>query len=427
VSVVVADRYPNYSICGLPYFVSGEVDDWHNLSHRTAEDFAGEGVDLLLDHTAQTVDSTGKQVSVTDPEGETHWLAYDRLVIATGAKPALLNIAGLDQDGVYPLRTMEDGLAIHRHLLDRTPQSAVVIGGGYIGMEVAEALTHRGLDVNVVEFLPKVMSTLDPGLGRLIEAELARQGVRVTTGTAVDAIEHQREQLVVRGSDGFRTRAGLVVVATGVRPSTALGVSAGVDRGVGGALRVNRAMQTNIPDVYAAGDCVETWHRLLDRATYLPLGTTAHKQGRVAGGNAVGERVAYAGSLGTQVVKIFDLVAARTGLRDDEASEEEHLDPLTVELETWDHKVYYPGAHALHIRITGDRETKRLLGAQIVGHRDAEVAKRIDVLATALFHGMTIDTLNELDLSYTPPLSSPWDPVQMIAQVWMRARGEGCA
>ncbi|MGD8968651.1 MAG: FAD-dependent oxidoreductase [Anaerolineae bacterium] len=427
VTVVVADRYPNYSICGLPYFVSGEVGDWHNLAHRTAEDIAERGIDLLLAHTAQAVDATARRVSVIDRAGETHWIAYDKLVIAIGAEPALPNIAGLNRDGVYPLRTMEDGLSIHRHLLDRNPQSAVVIGAGYIGMEMAEALTHRGLDVTVVEYLPQVMPTLDPSLGWLVEAELARQGVRVMTGTAVTAIERLGQQLVVRGDDGFRTSTDLVVTATGVRPSTALAESAGVDKGVRGALCVTRAMETNVADVYAAGDCVETWHRLLDRATYLPLGTTAHKQGRVAGENAVGGRAEYAGSLGTQAVKVFDLVAARTGLRDDEASKELALDSLTVELETWDHKVYYPGAHALHIRITGDRETERLLGAQIVGHRHAEVAKRIDIFAAALFHEMTIDALNGIDLSYTPPLSSPWDPVQMSAQAWMRARWERSA
>jgi NADPH-dependent 2,4-dienoyl-CoA reductase/sulfur reductase-like enzyme len=227
----------------------------------------------------------------------------------------------------------------------------------------------------------------------------------------------------VRGSGSFQTTADIVVVATGVKSSMKLAESAGVNRGVRGALRVTRAMETNIPDIYAAGDCVETWHRLLDRPTYFPLGTTAHKQGRVAGENAVGGCAEYAGSLGTQTVRIFDLAAARTGLRDDEASDE-GFNPLTTELETWDHKAYYPGAHALHIRVTADRNGRRLLGAQIVGHVDAEVAKRIDIFVVALFHEIRIDELNELDLSYTPPLSSPWDPVQMSAQAWTRRRDE---
>ena len=216
--------------------------------------------------------------------------------------------------------------------------------------------------------------------------------------------------------------ADMVLVATGVRPETTLAASAGVELGRWGAIRVNKAMETNVPHIYAAGDCVETWHHVLDQYVYLPLGSTAHKQGRVAGENAAGGHREFAGTLGTQAVKVFDLVAARTGLRDAEAAAA-GFDPLTVEIETWDHKVYYPGATRMHVRITGDRQTGRLLGAQIVGHRGAEVSKRVDVFATALFHKMKIDALNDVDLSYTPPLSSPWDPVQMSAQAWVKARG----
>jgi len=180
-------------------------------------------------------------------------------------------------------------------------------------------------------------------------------------------------------------------------------------------------METNVPHIYAAGDCVETWHRLLRKYTYLPLGTTAHKQGRVAGENSIGGHAVFAGSLGTQVVKIFDLVAARTGLRDIEASEA-GFDALTIESECYDHKVYYPGVTQLRIRITADRGTHRLLGAQILGNYGAEVSKRIDVFAAAIFNNMSVEDLNQLDLSYTPPLGSPWDPIQMAAQVWVRGR-----
>lgn len=198
--------------------------------------------------------------------------------------------------------------------------------------------------------------------------------------------------------------------------------SAGITLGEHQAIRVSRKMETNIADIYAAGDCVETWYRLLKRPAYLPLGTTAHKQGRIAGENALGGSLEFAGTLGTQVVKVFDIAIARTGLREDEAMRA-GFDPLTVEAATWDHNVYYPGAHELRIRVTGDRKMGHLLGAQMVGYWQAEVAKRIDVFATALFHGMRIDELNDLDLSYTPPLSSPWDPIQMSAQAWVKAQG----
>ena len=235
----------------------------------------------------------------------------------------------------------------------------------------------------------------------------------------IESIEADEKSLAVRGTKGFSFRADLVLVAVGCRPSTALVEGTGIQTGIKGAIKINRRMQTCVADIYAAGDCVETWHNLLNKFTYLPLGTTAHKQGRVAGENAIGGNREFAGSLGTQAVKIFDLVAARTGLRDIEA-EEAGFDAFTDQFETWDHKVYYPGAERMIIRITGDRKTQRLLGAQMLGHRKSEVSKRIDIIAAAIFNNMTIEQLSDLDLSYTPPLSSPWDPVQMAAQAWVR-------
>ena len=214
--------------------------------------------------------------------------------------------------------------------------------------------------------------------------------------------------------------ADMVLVVVGVRPETTLAAEAGATLGVRGAIAVDQMMRTGLPDVYAAGDCVVTHHRLLG-VTYVPLGTTAHKQGRVAGENALGGSRQFAGSLGTQVVKIFDQAAARTGLRDHEARAAGFL-PVTIGSEADDHKAYYPGSHRITMRVTGDRATGRLLGLQLFGHRHAEIAKRIDIAATAIFHGMTVDAIGDLDLSYTPPLGSPWDAVQMGAQAWTRAQ-----
>ncbi|MDA8114475.1 MAG: CoA-disulfide reductase, partial [Acidithiobacillus sp.] len=193
---------------------------------------------------------------------------------------------------------------------------------------------------------------------------------------------------------------------------------------ISGAIRVTQRMETGIPGIWAAGDCVETWHRILQRPAYLPLGTTAHKQGRVVGENAVGGERIFAGSVGTQTVKVFELAIARTGLREAEARAA-GFDPVTVETQTWDHKAYYPDAQKLRIRVTGDHRTGRLLGAQILGHWQSGVSKRIDIFATALFHGMGVEDLNDLDLSYTPPFSSPWDPVQMGAQAWVETMESG--
>ena len=301
------------------------------------------------------------------------------------------------------------------------------MGAGYIGLEMADALTVRGLSVTQMEQLPEVLPTVDPELGALVHAELAARGVEVLTGTTVQAITRAapgqagRLEVAATAADGAAvTRAAdMVLVVVGVRPQTTLAAGAGAAMGVRGAIAVDSGMRTNLPDVFAAGDCVITHHRLLG-VTYLPLGTTAHKQGRVAGENALGGTRRFAGSLGTQVVKIFDQAAARTGLRDHEA-EAAGFAPVTIGSAADDHKAYYPGSHRITMRVTGDRATGRLLGMQVFGHKNAEIAKRIDIAATAIFHGMTVDAVSDLDLSYTPPLGSPWEAVQMGAQAWTRA------
>jgi len=228
--------------------------------------------------------------------------------------------------------------------------------------------------------------------------------------------------LSVTDSNGRCHAADLVLLAVGVRPASELAHAAGAERGAFGALVVTRQMRTNLPDVFAAGDCVETYHRLLDKSVYISLGTIAHKQGRVAGENALGGQRAFAGALGTQSLKVFDLAVARTGLLDGEARAQ-GFDALTVEAEMFDHKAYIPGATRMHVRLTGDRRSGRLLGAQIVGAVGSEISKRIDIIAAALFHNARVDDLNDIDISYTPPFSSPWDPVQIAAQRWLSTGG----
>jgi NADPH-dependent 2,4-dienoyl-CoA reductase/sulfur reductase-like enzyme len=424
-TVVVADAFPNFSICGLPYYLSGDVGDWRDLAHRTSADLEQAGIRLLLDQTARAIDPVGKQVTVSGQHNGERQLGYDRLVIGTGAIAVRPPIDGLDLPGVHVLHTMGDTFALHQALAAGA-RSAVIVGGGYIGLEMAEAFTARGLEVTLVEQAPAVMPTVDQELGRLLGEELRRHDVVVVNDVTVKAIHHDASGLTVAGEPDFAATADLVLVVVGVRPDTDLAVAAGVETGVRGALQVDRRMRTNLPDVLAAGDCVETWHRLLQQPTYLPLGTTAHKQGRVAGETAVGGNREFAGSLGTQVVKVFELAVARTGLRDREA-QAAGFDPLTVGSVQDDHKAYYPVAHQLHIRITGDRAKGQLLGAQLVGHHDAEVAKRIDIPAGALFHHMTVDGLSDLDLSYTPPFGSPWDAIQLAAQAWRTQAGRAPA
>jgi NADPH-dependent 2,4-dienoyl-CoA reductase/sulfur reductase-like enzyme len=434
VTVVVADAYPNFSICGIPYYVSGEVTHWRNLAHRTIADLEAAGMWLRLDTTARRIDVPGRKLLITGADGKDELLAYDKLIVGTGAvpvRPPIGGLAGPDAlgaaDGVHLLHSMGDTFAVMRTLENVAPASAVIVGGGYIGLEMADALTVRGLQVTQMEQLPEVLPTVDPQLGAHVHAKLAAHGVEVLAGTTVRQISHAtpgrtgRLQVQATAADGTAvTRAAdMVLVVVGVRPETTLAAEAGASLGVKGAIEVDQQMRTDLPDVFAAGDCVVTHHRLLGQ-TYLPLGTTAHKQGRVAGENALGGNRRFAGSLGTQVVKIFDQAAARTGLRGHEASSA-GFDPVTAGSAADDHKAYYPGSHKIAMRVTGDRTTGRLLGLQLFGHRHAEIAKRIDIAATAIFHRMTADAVSDLDLSYTPPLGSPWEAVQLGAQAWVRA------
>jgi NADPH-dependent 2,4-dienoyl-CoA reductase/sulfur reductase-like enzyme len=402
--------------------VSGDVPDWHNLAHRGRSDLEAAGLRLRTRTRATAIAAPDHSVKMLGADGRTELLTYDALVIGTGAVSVVPPIAGLTgpgalgpADGVHTLHTMGDVHAVMDTLHRRDATTAVVIGAGYIGLEMAEALTARGCAVTQIEALPEVLPTLDPELGQLVRAQLTAHGIEVLTATTVSSITRapvSDPALVVRaqGADGSSvTRTvDIVLVVVGVRPDSGLAESAGARLGVKGAVQVDTRMATNLPDVYAAGDCAITHHRLLGE-TWLPLGTTAHKQGRVAAENALGGDKRFQGSLGTQVVEVFDLVAARTGLRDhDAAVAGQSWAALTVASRADDHKAYYPGATTIDLRVTGDTASGLLMGAQLVGRHGAEIAKRVDVFAAALFTTMPVDAFNDLDLSYTPPLGSPW-------------------
>jgi NADPH-dependent 2,4-dienoyl-CoA reductase/sulfur reductase-like enzyme len=430
VTVVVADEYPNFSICGIPYYVSGEVTHWRNLAHRTVADLEAAGMTLRLNTTASHIDAKAHTATLATRDGREELLGYDAVVIGTGAVPVRPPIRGFERlgpdDGVHLLHSMGDTFALMRTLEQPHVRRAVIVGAGYIGLEMAEGLTARGLEVTQIEQLPEVLPTVDPELGALVRAELIHRGVDVQCDTRVESIttaprgSAARLEVAATGPDGdpLRYPADVVLISVGVKPETTLAVSAGAGLGVRGAISVDRRMRTNLTDVFAAGDCAVTHHRVLGE-TYLPLGTTAHKQGRVAGENALGANREFAGSLGTQVVKVFNLVAARTGLRDHEATAA-GFDPLSITTTADDHKAYYPGSNPITISYTGDRKTGRLLGVQLLGQLSSEIAKRIDIPATAIFNGQTVDAISDLDLSYTPPLGSPWDAIQAGAQAWVR-------
>lgn len=417
--MIVEDAYPNFSICGLPFYLSGEVFDWRKLAHRTRQEIEASGIRLLLNEKAIHIDVAGKHVVTQSQGGATQTHAYDRLVIATGAAPVNPAIKGMDLPNVFVLHTMDECFALHRRL-EVGVRSAIIVGGGYIGLEMADALRHRGISVTLIEQLPTVMRTVDGPIAKRVESLLSKHGVTVDAGTSVEAIVPKGDRLQVQCTNGLEVEGDAVLVVVGVRPQSDLAKAFGVKTNERGAIVVDREMRTNLQDVRSAGDCATTWHRFLERNLYLPLGTTSHKQGRVAGENAAGGRREFAGILGTQSVKLFDRVVAATGLREDDARSY-GFDPLAIEVNTYDHKVYYPGATELIVCLVGDSDSGALLGAQLLGSFGKEVSKRIDSIATALHHRMRIDELNDLDLSYTPPLSSPWDPLQIAAQAWTAA------
>jgi NADPH-dependent 2,4-dienoyl-CoA reductase/sulfur reductase-like enzyme len=418
VHLIVADSFPNFSICGLPFYLSGEISDWRTLAHRSRQQIESAGIQLHLNETAIAINPTEKTVVTKSADVNTY--TFDQLVIGTGAVPVRPPIEGVDSPQVFVLHTMEDCFALHRRLAAGVG-SAIIIGAGYIGLEMADALRHRGIAVTLIEQLPAVMRTVDRELAGRVESLLREHEVAVKTQTVVARVVRQGEQMEVQCTNGYAAVSDIVLLVVGVRPQSDLAKSCGVETDSRGAIIVDRGMRTNRPGIFAAGDCTVTWHRLLERHLYMPLGSTSHKQGRVAGENALGGSRLFAGSLGTQSVKLFDRVIAATGLREEDARSNGY-DALAVETKTFDHKVYYPGATEMIIRIIADRLSGKLLGGQILGAYGKEVSKRIDVLATAIHHGMSVEELSDLDLSYTPPLSSPWDPVQMAAQAWTAMR-----
>jgi NADPH-dependent 2,4-dienoyl-CoA reductase/sulfur reductase-like enzyme len=421
VTIVLRDSYPNFSICGIPFYLSGEVADWKNLAHRTREEIEKSGIKLMPNTVAESIDPLAKEVNVRPAQGDPVTIGYDRLFLGIGAVSRQPNIEGLKTPGVFFLRWMDEARALHEFLEKNQPKSAVLIGGGYINMEMADALTLRGIRVTVIEHNPSILKTLDGELGEILKTYMEAKGVQVLCGFRAQRIQPQQEGgILVHVDNGKSLGADFVIVAVGAFPNTGIATAAGARCGPSGALKVNRRMETTLADVYAGGDCVETHHTILGKDVYLPLGSTSHKQGRVAGENVVGGNAEFVGSLGTQVVKVFETVAARTGFNDSDAVQYGY-DPLSVDMKTWDHKVYYPEATRLHIRLTGDRSSGKLLGAQFLGHVSTEAAKRVDTIAVALHAQMSIANLNDIDLSYTPPLGSPWDPIHQAAQNWLKA------
>ena len=368
-----------------------------------------QNIDARVRHRVTAIDPRKRTVRAENLEtGKAMEEPFDLLLIATGASPILPNIPGIGARGVYSLSNLQSGIAVREAVDRQNPRQAVLVGAGYIGLEMAENFIRRGIRVAVIEKAPQVMSNLDPDMAMLLAEELAKNGVELFLEESLQGFELQREEVRAVVTDRRTLPADLVVLGLGVRPNSQLAREAGIPIGETGGIKVNEKMQTETMGVWAAGNCAEALHLLSRRPVVFALGTVANKQGRVAGINIAGGRAVFPGVVGTAMVKVFDWEAARTGLQEREAKQA-GISSAGVKIEARTRAGYYPGAGKIFVKIVFEPGSGRLLGGQIVGHEGA--GKRIDVLATALHAGMTVEQMINLDLGYSPPFSPAWDPV----------------
>lgn len=392
------------------------VDDRSKLVIRTPKTLRRrDGIDARVRHEALEIDTSGRRLLVRDLEkGRDAWEPYDQLLMATGAVPFSPDVTGAGAEGIFGVGTLASGLAIRDFLDEKRPARGVIVGGGYIGLEMAEALVMRGLRVSIVQKGEQVMNTLDPDMGELVSDALREAGVVLHLGEAAEGFETGSGRVTGVVAGGRTIAADLVILGIGVRPSSELAERAGIPLGVKGAITVNDRMQTRVEGVWAAGDCAESFHLVSRRPVHIALGTVANRQGRVAGINLGGGHAAFPGLVGTAMTKICRLEVARTGLRERDITRL-GLQSAAARIESRTRAGYYPGAEPITVKLLAEKGSGRLLGGQIVGGSGS--AKRIDVIAAALHAGFSVNDLINMDLGYAPPFSPVWDPVQIAARV----------
>ncbi|MCG7203070.1 FAD-dependent oxidoreductase [Streptomyces arenae] len=409
-------HFSSYSACGIPYWVGGDVAERDQLIARSPAEHRARDIDLRMRTEVTEIDTAGRRVRARAVDsGAESWTSYDKLVIGTGAHPIRPDMPGSDAPGVHGVQTLDDGQALLDTLARTRGRRAVVVGAGYIGVEMAEALINRGYEVTVVNRGSEPMSTLDPDMGRLVHKAMEGLGITMVNDTEVTEVRTGADGRVrAVATEDAEYPADVVILGIGVRPETRLAEAAGLPLGARGGLLTDLAMRVRgHEDIWAGGDCVEVLNLVSGQEQYIPLGTHANKHGQVIGTNVGGGYATFPGVVGTAVSKVCDLEIARTGLREKDALRV-GLRFETVTIESTSRAGYYPGASPMTVKMLAERRTGRLLGVQIVGREGA--GKRVDIAAVALTAGMTVEQMTALDLGYAPPFSPVWDPVLVAAR-----------
>src|SRR3989304_8194281 len=417
ITVVTDEEYISYAGCGIPYFIGDIIKDSKKLLVREPPYFKNmHNIDVLTRHQATAIDIRLKQIEVKNLEnGQDLAFNYDKLILATGAQPIVPPLPGISLDNIFTLRTISDAIKIKSFVDSGKVTNAVIVGGGLIGLEMAENLVLRGIKVAVVELLDQILPPLDKDMAQLVQNQLIAKGVEVITSDGVKSFEGNGDNYVTRVITGKRQLpADMVILSIGIKPNTKLAQEACIEIGATRAIKINDRMETNIPDVYAIGDCAESIHLVTGKPVWIALGSTAAKMGRVAAINATGGIATFKGVTGTMIVKVFDLNVGKVGLSEREALKEGFKTESTI-VPASDISHYYPGAKDIIIKLIADTATKKVLGAQIIG--EGNVDKRIDIIATALTFGATVDQISKLDLAYAPPYATSMDAVIVAANV----------
>lgn len=416
--VLTRDRHVSYAGCGLPYFIGGVIKEERELIVKPPKLFKEEnGIEILTRHQVTHLEPDSKFVEAIDLESQqVKRFEYDVLILSTGASPFVPRIPGIDLDGIHALRTVTDAREIRDCVDQNRAHKALVVGGGFIGLEAAENLVHRGIPTTLVELQPTLLPGYDPEIALIAQNHMVEEGLNVVTGRKVHAFEGDALGKVTnaRLDDGTTLEADLVIWATGVRPNVELAVECGIELGLTGAIKVNEKMETNIPGIYAVGDCAENQHLLLNQPVWFPMGSTANKAGRIVGINAAGGEKKMPGVLGTNIVKLFGLNAARTGLSTKEALEA-GFEIETVLVPANDKAHYYPGYRNITTKLVAEKGSHRILGAQVIG--EGVVDKPIDIVVTAISFGAKVEDLTTLDLAYAPPFSMAMSSLITAANV----------